>query len=201
MKSMFRTFLSFTMLAALTITWTGCAKGRRVDVNSEPELKEGVTTLSSYDIRTAAKHFTDSMLKAMPAIHKGSGVPTIAVLPLENATSSYLDTKILTDQMRQDMMKFAGNKIAFVDRESLDAIVQERKAKRAGVLGSSGNKVLLGTDYFLAGAVRNIDKQVGSDRFTYSQISVRLLDAESRQILWEERYEVKKEGRSGFYDR
>jgi PBP1b-binding outer membrane lipoprotein LpoB len=170
-------------------------------VDSEPELKKGVTTLSSADVRTASEQMAKSLLGKMAEIHKGEGVPTVAVLRLKNNTKDYIDTEILTDQIRQILMKESGGKIAFLDRASLEAIAREREAKRKGALGSTGEKVLLGANYFLTGALRSLDKVAGSRRWTYTYVDVRLTDAESSQILWEESYEVKKEGRSGFYDR
>jgi len=194
---------SVTLVLALIVLlcFFGCAKGKRVDVDSEGELRAGVTTTSSLDVRTASRLMAESLLKKMSDIHKGPNPPSIAVLKIKNETSSYLDTGILTDKIRQELIRRAGDKIVFLDRDSLAAVAKEREAKRKGAIGSTGEKVLLGAGYFLTGAVRSIDKQAGSKRFTYTFMEVRLTDAESSQIKWEETYEFKKEGKTGFYDR
>lgn len=201
MRGLRRGVLRAVVLAGLVLLVSACARGKRVPVTSEPELRAGSTTLSSLDIITASKSMADGLQKKMAEIYKGSSVPTIAILKVRNETRDYIDTDILTGQMRQQLMQNAGGKIAFLDRQALEAITKEREAKRKGAIGSTGEKVLLGADYFLTGALRSIDKVSGSKRFTYTYLEVHLTDAESSQIVWQESYEVKKEGRSAFYDR
>lgn len=179
----------------------GCAiKTQRVDPDASPEDAWGSTTTSSQDVRTVADMMARDLLR-IPQIQSAATPPTIAFLEVKNNTSQIIDKEVYLNSIRTRVLRQGGGKVAFLDRERFDSILAERKLKRGGIVGTSGNKTLLGVDYFLTGVLDSVDKAYKRRRATYTRFAFRLTDAESGLIVWENDYEIKKAGRAGTFDR
>jgi hypothetical protein len=190
------------MLTAVTVVCVlaagACDRVRRVPVDTEDPF--GSTTTSSKDL-VAVTEFMAREITQVPQIANAEKPPTIAFAEVTNRTNEVMDKNLFIRKMRTLLMKHSGGKVAFLDREKSEEILRERQMKRAGQVGSSGEKVLLGADYFLTGVVSSIDKVSGDKRATYTNYAFRLTDAESSAIIWEDEYEVKKVGKAAVYDR
>ena len=196
MRAALRIGLSIVLVAAI-----GCGvRTVRVDPDQEPETKWGYTGTSSQDLRSATRKMAEAILQ-IPDIMSAQTPPTIAFHPVKNNTSEYVNTGAFLDEIRGVLIETAAGKMRFLDRAIQDKILEERGLKREGVVGSSGEKTLLGVDYFLTGQIDSIDTAGKGRRSTYMRYSFRLTDAESSAIIWQRRYEVKKAALSPIWDR
>jgi len=173
----------------------GCASKSAYVNPDEPDVLGG-TGIDSQDVRTVAQVMSRDLLSA-PAIAQATGKPVIALLPTKNETRFRVDTDIITEQLRNDLIQFAGDKITFVERRRMGNIKEERAAKRAGEVTSSGEKMISGANYFLTGTLKSISKASGKMRSDYIYYSFELTDAESTEIVWAKGYDVKKVAERG----
>ena len=197
---MVRTLLT-SVAVVLLLGSLGCGtRTVRVDPDQEPESKWGYTGTSSQDLRTTTRKMAESIVQ-LPQIAGAQTPPTIAFQPMKNNTSEYLNTSAFQDEIRAILIQHSAGKVRFVDREIQAAILEERGLKREGVVGTSGEKTLLGVDYFLTGQMDSIDTRGRGRQSTYMRYSFRLTDTESGAIVWQDRYEVKKAALKPLWDR
>jgi PBP1b-binding outer membrane lipoprotein LpoB len=182
-------FLSLIVLAALM----GCSQQSAYVNPDEPDALGG-TGIDSGDVRTVAQVMSRDLVAALATEQKK---PIVALLPTRNETRFRVDTDIITQQMRDSLIQFAGDKATFVQRERIEAVEAERAAKRTGAVSSSGEKMVSGADYFLTGTLKSISKSSGDMVSDYIYYSFELIDAESTEVKWAKGYDVKKVGERG----
>ena len=110
---------------------TGCnAPMERVDPDQDDEV--GGTGVDSADIRATADKIARSLL-GMERIF-ANGTPYVVVKPPENQTRFQINASMITDKIVTELMKNAGGRIEFVDRENWEVIMKERQLKRSGAV-------------------------------------------------------------------
>jgi len=189
-------FLAVMALVVLTAGFlAGCGQ-QSAYVNPDEEDKLGGTGIDSQDVRTVAQEMSRDLLGSA-AIAGATQKPIIALLPTRNETRFRVDTDIITYQMRDNLIEFAGDRATFVARERMSDVTAERAAKRAGEVSSSAEKQVSGADYFLTGTLKSISKSADERVSDYIYYSFQLIDAESSNIVWSKGYDVKKVGERG----
>jgi hypothetical protein len=177
----------------------GCAgQTSRIDVDSEDDAVRGV--LGAKDFRSVCFEMAQSMVQ-LPQIQRAEKPPTIAFVEMENRSDELFDADALLYKMRTELLKNSGGKMTFLDRDIIEKIKAERRDKERGKVTSSGDKPMYGVDFFLTGRVESIRQTRGRVETKYMRISIRLTDAQTSAIVWENDYEVKKLSVSGVYDR
>jgi len=187
--------LLLSALAALG----GCAgQTARMDLDSEDDALLGA--MSSKDFRAACFQMAQSLIR-LPQIQNAANPPTLAFTEVVNASDELFSTDDLLYKIRTELIKNCGGKILFLDRDIIDQIRAERRDKDLGKVTTSGGKAVYGADLFMSGRVESIRRSRGRTQTQYMRLSVRLTDASSSAILWENDYELKKLVRAGVYDR
>jgi hypothetical protein len=185
--------------AGCAVILAGCGdRVRRVGVDTEDPFSS--TTTGSKDLLAIAQTMAREIAQ-VPQIANAKTPPTIAFAEVTNKTNEVIDKELFVRKMRTLLIKNAGGKMVFLDRAKSEEILRERDLKRRGQIGSSGEKILLGADYFLTGTISSIDKVSGGKRATFTSYAFRLTDTESSAIIWEDEYDVKKIGKAGVFDR
>jgi len=184
---------------ALAAVVVGCSgQTARMDLDSEDDALLG--GIGSKDFRSACFEMAQSMVR-LPQIQNAAKPPTIAFVDMVNNSDEILNADDLLYKMRTELIKNSGGKMVFLDRDIIEQIRTERRDKQRGKVTSSGGKALYGADFFLAGRVESIRRTRGRRQTKYMRISVRLTDASSSAIIWENDYELKKMVVRGVYDR
>lgn len=189
--------LSLALVCAVAsfVALSGCSPlSRRIDPDVDDSL--GGTGIDSGDLRTVAVRMAEGII-GIPEIANATSRPVIILEPVRNGSPFVIDTDIFTKRIRALLNENCRNKVQFAARERLEAILKERKSKRDGVFGSSGDKTLAGADYILTGEILSISKARDGKRSDYIQYAFQLIDAESSLIAWEGSYDQKKEGKKG----
>lgn len=182
--------LAFVALGAISCS---SPNSRRVDPDVDDEM--GGTGIDSGDIRAISEWMSRSLLERLPS--GGPSKPVVVLKEVTNESRFIIDKDLFLKQMRTELIRNAGDKIDFLAREDMDAILAERAAKREGRVGQTEAKGLLGAEYFLTGTISGLAKSSGGDRSDYIYTAFRLVDAESSRIVWEDSQDFKKVGRSG----
>ncbi|MBI4613769.1 MAG: hypothetical protein HY720_09180 [Planctomycetes bacterium] len=143
---------------------------------------------------------TDKMmvsLLAAPAVAGRSEAPRVIIDSeyFRNESQSALNTAMFADSLRAELTRVASNRLVFVGREYVEATEMERELKREGVVdeGTTGSAArTLGADFRLGGRVTSIEAGPAGARGAYFLIVFELVDMESGEIVWTDKYEVKK---------
>ena len=195
--------MSRLIVCCLTLTGLvmvcGCAgQTARMDVDSEDDALVGA--LGSKDFRSVCFEMAQSLVQ-LPQIQRASSPPTLALTEMVNNSDELLDSDAILYKMRTELIKNCAGKITFLDRDMTDQIKTEQRDKRLGKVTASGDRPRYGADYFLAGRIESIRQTRGRRQTQYMRLSVRLTDAATSAIVWENDYEMKKLVRAGVYDR
>ena len=116
-----------------------------------------------------------------------------------NTSSSRINKKLITDQLRVELNRAARSRMYFVSRENIDIVEEERLLKREGVVtsGTLGTTpATAGVDFKLTGSIASLDGVVTDTglQSRYHQITFELIDQETGIIAWSGRYEFEKVG-------
>jgi len=177
----------------------GCSgRTARMDVDSEDDAAAGA--IGSKDFRGVCFEMAQSLVR-LPQIQNAAHPPTIAFTEMVNQSDELMDADAFLYKIRTELVKNCAGKIVFLDRDILDKIKAERRDQDRGKVTSSGSKPMYGADFFLSGRIEGIRRTRGRRETEYIRISVRLTDAQSTGIIWENDYEFKKLFVAGAYDR
>ena len=183
-------------LVPMLVLAVGCGpKARYID----PDAKSSVegTGIESRDVRSIVFEMTQSILEN-PVITGSKTAPRMAVMPVENRTRFLIDQDIFTAMISDQIISGAAGRIAVVNRDLMDQIMQERKMKSSGVVDSQGpQKALAGVDYFLEGELHSLSASTNSRQSDYVVARFQLTDSESGVVVWSQSFEMKKEGSWG----
>ena len=107
-----------------------------------------------------------------------------------NESSYIINSNLLADRMRINLIMRAKGKIQFVTRQNLEAIIEEAQ--------TSGRDIdIVGAQYRMTARIASIHKitdKVGVQS-NYFQFSFELLDLENSTIVWANIYDIKKIGK------
>jgi len=192
--------LAVVLAAALAAAAAaGCsAQSARMDVDSEDDALLGA--MGSKDFRAVCFEMAQSIVR-LPQIQGAANPPTVAFTEMVNQSDELFSADDLLYKMRAELVKNCGGKIVFLDRDIIDRIKAERRDQDRGKVTSSSDRALYGADFFLAGRVESIRRTRGRLETKYMRVAVRLTDARSSAIVWENDYEMKKLVMAGVYDR
>jgi penicillin-binding protein activator len=106
-----------------------------------------------------------------------------------NKSSQRIDTDVISDQLRAQLIRAAQGRLRFLSRENIQLIEEERELKRQGQtdVGTRGlTRAVAGADYRLVGRLTSID---GRDTRTGAQqramqLVFELVDLESTETVY-----------------
>lgn len=192
------TTLTLVGLLGVAVLAGGCGKKKFEVTDVDPGQAGTVrsTGPESQDVIRVSDLMVRS-LAADPVIMNTPHPPTIVMLPMENNTRFPFNKGIFTTRLKAQLNKDARGRMSFVSRDILDDIVAERDAKRAGDVDYDPNRrttATAGGDFFLKGyaeGMANTSRKGTSDYIIYT---FKLVDAESGIEVWQDFYEIKREG-------
>lgn len=119
--------------------------------------------------------------------------PFVIVDDIENRTDEHLDTKNLTEYMKDELIN--SRKVRFLNETARKKILAEIKYQQSGTVSRKSQKKSgkqFGADYLLGGAVSSsVHSQGGLKTVTY-QIVLNLTNIETTEIEWSGKRRVKK---------
>ena len=186
---------AFAALLAGALLAAGCAgpSSHRVDPRVDDDL--GGTMIDSSDVIAASEAAAADLERVLLSSPKNDLV--VAVATVKNESIQPFNTALLTDRMRNSLIRRTSPRVRYLAREHIDDVVREREGKRTGVYAGSSYKALLGADYLIVGRINSLSKRSEGDRADYFQLNFQLIDAESSVITWSDGYEFKKVGDAG----
>ena len=149
------------------------------------------------DIRKTSEILIGSMLSKpwLDEFNKKNGEkPFLIVADIENRTDEHIDTKALGEGIRYEVIN--SGKIRFVDGAQRQKILDELKYQNeSGMVSTKTAKKKgrqIGSDFFLVGGISSQVHQQGKLKTVTYTTSLRLTDLETSEIVWEQKYDIKK---------
>jgi PBP1b-binding outer membrane lipoprotein LpoB len=195
MKTGFFVLLTFLML----FVSTGCGK-KSFDIQDvDPGQAGTVRGLGpeSQDVIRVSDMMTRSLLVS-PTITQAPYPPTIVMLEMQNNSRFPFNKDIFSSRLKAQLNKDSAGKMRFVARDLVDEINAERALKRDGLVDYNPDlrtSVQAGADYFLIGTYEGLSTRSQKGASEYALYTFKLVDTETGIELWEDFFEVKKEGK------
>lgn len=120
--------------------------------------------------------------------------PIVMVNEIENRTDEHIDTEALGEAISHELLN--SGKIRFVDAKRRKKILTEMNYQnQSGMVRSDHIKKLgrqIGADFLLSGAISSsVHSQGGLKTVTYQTV-LELTKLETAEIVWKEKYDIKK---------
>ncbi len=179
--------------SALALTACAGASSHRVDPRVDDDL--GGTMIDSSDVIVASEAAVDDLAAVLLASPQNDMI--VAVATIKNESIQPINMALLTDRMRNSLVRRTSPRVRYLAREHIDDVLRERAGKREGVYAGKQLKALLGADYLLVGRINSLSKRYEGDRADYFQLNFQLIDSETSVITWSDAYEFKKVGDAG----
>jgi len=193
----------FLLTGVLAVSLAGCAAAPSVEIGRpvvrvDPTRQSSISGVGveSNDINAVADKMVRSML-TVPVIARAKNPPTVALLPVKNNTRFAINQSLFLKLMKAKLNSKARGRIYFLAREQILAIQQERKLKRRGKTdfdASKTRKAVAGADYFLTGSMDGLSTAGRRGVSDYILYTFKLIDTESSIEVWEDLYQIKKQG-------
>jgi len=166
-----------------------------VDPGSQGQVVQG-TGIESQDIANAANQAAQSIL-SVPAIANAKTPPTILITPVTNRSSTPIDTSLYTMKLRGTLMQYASGKVRFLARDAAAAANEREQAMRQSgqvVTGDRASRAASSYDYILTAEISGIAEAGSKGQSDYFIVAFKLVDFNDI-LVWENQYEIKKEGK------
>ena len=180
-------------LALFALSACSGASMERVDPRADDDV--GGTLIDSADVIAATEAASEDLAKVLLASTRNDLV--VAFATIKNESIQPFNTALLTDRMRNTLVRRTSPRVKYLAREQIDEILREREGKRTGVYSGKEQKSLLGADFLLTGRINSLSKRYEGDRADYFQLNFQLVDSEDSTIVWTDSYEFKKVGDAG----
>lgn len=187
---------SFLPVVVAVILAAGCSTPPKpanyVDPGSPGSA--GGTGIESQDIGAAAQKAAQSILN-LPQIAQAAMPPTVMITPVSNHSPSLIDTELYTVKLRGILMQYSGSKVRFLARDvGWGANKTEVDLRKAGEVQPGPDRNAATYDYLFTAEVRGISGANSLGRTEYFLVAFKLVDFND-VLVWENQYEVKKEGK------
>lgn len=204
MNTTLRTNRPIQLLAgALMLALVGCQTTSPTTGSSgvsygDAKAVETVTTdLGSTDIQMTAEKMTQSLIQhpVIQDIIKRRGL--MMASPVQNKTSEYFDTKLITDTILVQLQK---NGVRYViEGEGMQNQVDELRRQNQSGLYDKSKSVRMGkmqgAKFRLDGSVSSIIKKTSDMKDAYYKINLRLIEIETGIVEWSDEKEIRKTAR------
>jgi len=143
---------------------------------------------------------TDKMarnLLGIPQIARATVAPFIVLDPVVNNTRFPINKDIFLTRIRAELNKNCLGRVSFLDRERMKTLERERALKQSGQVQASADPNVVefkGADFFLTGELQGMATRTSQGTGDYILYSFHLTDARTSAIVWEDTYEIKKQG-------
>jgi len=186
---------SFAILSALlyAIILTACS-GPQVKYGDAKSVETVTADFGSTDLQTIAEAMTRSLLQTK-VISGSRDAPIITVAEVKNKTSEYIDTRVITDKIRTQLMKSGQVRFAVNINEMQSQVDELKRQNQSGLyknstISKTGN--MEGAKYRVEGSIASIVKQTKDVKDVYYVFNLNLINTESGLLEWSDEKEIRK---------
>jgi penicillin-binding protein activator len=189
-------FFQPVVVAIGVLIVTGCSSTEKPKVKyidpASPGSRGG-TGIESQDIGAAAQKAAQSIVN-LPQIAQAATPPTVLITPVMNRSASPIDTDLYTVKLRGILMQYDTGKVRFLARDtSWNVNNNEMALRQRGEVQGGPARNAATYDYILTAELRGISASSEAGRSEYFLVAFKLVDMND-VLVWEDQYEIKKQG-------
>ena len=190
--------LAGLLLLALVGCQTTSPTGTSGVSYGDAKAVETVTTdLGSTDIQMISEKMTQGLIQTPEIQTLIKKKQLVMASPVQNKTSEYFDTKLITDTVLNQLSK---NGVRYaIEADNMQNQTDElRRQNQSGLYDkSSAVKMgkMKGAKYRLDGSISSIVKRTSDLKDVYYKMNFRLIDIETGVVEWSDEKEIRKSAR------
>jgi uncharacterized protein (TIGR02722 family) len=185
----------FLMLIICSLSMIVCLGGCSKKITyGDPKGIETVTVeFGSTDLQKIVEEMTRSFLNSK-VVTSGIG-PIVTVQEVNNKTSEYIDTRMITDSIRTQLsqssvVRFVVDEVAM--QEAISEIERQQNSEYYDQDTATEKGRMVGAAYRLTGNVASIVKQNSDTKDVYYKINLQLWNVQNGLLEWSEETEIRK---------
>jgi hypothetical protein len=182
---------SAIMLAAIVLT---ACSGPQVRYGDAKEVETVNANYGSTDLQMIAEAMTRSLLQSK-AISGSKDAPIVTLADVKNKTSEYIDTRVITDKIRTQLVKSGQVRFAVSVSEMQNQTDELKRQNQSGLyknstIAKTGN--MQGAQYRIEGSIASIVKTNKDVKDVYYVFNLNLINNESGLLEWADEKEIRK---------
>jgi penicillin-binding protein activator len=187
-----KTFTYAGLLFSLLIL--AACSGPQVRYGDAKAVETVNANYGSTDLQTIAEAMTRSLLQSK-AISGSKDAPIVTVADVKNKTSEYIDTSVITDKIRTQLVKSGQVRFAVNTNEMQNQVDELKRQNQSGLyknstISKTGN--MQGAQYRIEGSISSIVKQTKNVKDVYYVFNLNLINNETGLLEWADEKEIRK---------
>ena len=172
---------------------TACS-GPQVRYGDAKAVETVNANYGSTDLQMIAEAMTRSLLQSK-AISGSKDAPIVTLADVKNKTSEYIDTRVITDKIRTQLMKSGQVRFAVSVSEMQNQTEELKRQNQSGLyknstIAKTGN--MQGAQYRIEGSIASIVKTNKDVKDVYYVFNLNLINNESGLLEWADEKEIRK---------
>ncbi|NRA64966.1 MAG: penicillin-binding protein activator LpoB [Pseudobacteriovorax sp.] len=187
---------NFVSLSALTLGLVACAPSFQGNYSDPAKAEIVDDKWNETDARKTAQTIVNSVLTKPWLVEYRARTkkrPVVIVDDIENRTDEHIDTKALSEFIRDELIN--SGKVRYLNNKRRKQILEEIKYQNSGTTAANTRKSAgkqIGADFLFGGAISSsVHSQGGLKTVTY-QTAMTLTNLETTEISWSGKELIKK---------
>lgn len=148
----------------------------------------------STDLQMIAEAMTRSLLQSK-AISGSKDAPIVTLADVKNKTSEYIDTRVITDKIRTQLLKSGQVRFAVSITEMQNQTDELKRQNQSGLykestIAKTGN--MQGAQYRIEGSIASIVKNTKDVKDVYYVFNLNLINNKTGLLEWADEKEIRK---------
>jgi uncharacterized protein (TIGR02722 family) len=179
---------------ALSVAALAACSGPQVRYGDAKAVETVNADYGSTDLQMIAESMTRSLLQSK-AISGSKDAPIVTLADVKNKTSEYIDTRVITDKIRTQLMKSGQVRFAVSITEMQNQTDELKRQNQSGLyknstIAKTGN--MQGAQYRIEGSIASIVKNTKDIKDVYYVFNLNLINNESGLLEWADEKEIRK---------
>ncbi|QWE09233.1 penicillin-binding protein activator LpoB [Polynucleobacter ibericus] len=179
---------------ALSVAALAACSGPQVRYGDAKAVETVNANYGSTDLQIIAEAMTRSLLQSK-AISGSKDAPIVTLADVKNKTSEYIDTRVITDKIRTQLMKSGQVRFAVSVSEMNNQTEELKRQNQSGLyknstIAKTGN--MQGAQYRIEGSIASIVKNTKDVKDVYYVFNLNLINNESGLLEWADEKEIRK---------
>ena len=179
---------------ALSVAALAACSGPQVRYGDAKAVETVNANYGSTDLQIIAEAMTRSLLQSK-AISGSKDAPIVTLADVKNKTSEYIDTRVITDKIRTQLMKSGQVRFAVSVSEMQNQTEELKRQNQSGLyknstIAKTGN--MQGAQYRIEGSIASIVKTTKNVKDVYYVFNLNLINNESGLLEWADEKEIRK---------
>lgn len=182
-----------SVIVLSTVLLAACS-GPQVRYGDAKAVETVNANYGSTDLQMIAEAMTRSLLQSK-AISGSKDAPIVTLADVKNKTSEYIDTRVITDKIRTQLMKSGQVRFAVSITEMQNQTDELKRQNQSGLyknstISKTGN--MQGAQYRIEGSIASIVKNSKDVKDVYYVFNLNLINNESGLLEWADDKEIRK---------